>query len=105
LFLNSIYSFYNYCYITDFNLRKVEIQPTLNANNIKELTPDVKSNIDWSDDQINLVLMDIPPYLPTKDSSGSDSNSNSNSSSNTQSKAPTEKGLQLDFSLYFILSD
>lgn len=96
LFLNSLYSFYNYCYITDLNLRKVEISPTFETTDLKTLTPEEKLNVDWDDDQIKLILMDIPPFIVEKDLE---------KKAEEKQKKPSRKELQIDFSLYFILSE
>lgn len=96
LFMNSIYSFYNYCFITDLNLRKVEIIPTFESMDLGTLTDEEKLRINWNDEQINLILMDIPPFIVDEDVEEKEEN---------KKKKTNEKELQLDFSLYFILSD
>lgn len=96
LFLNSLYSFYNYCYVTDLNLRKVEISPTFETTDLATLTPEEKLNVDWDDDQIKLILMDIPPFIVEKDLE---------KKAEEKQKKPSRKELQIDFSLYFILSE
>lgn len=99
LFLNSIYKFYNYCFITDVNLRKVEVSPTFETDKLDTLTNEEKQIINWDDDKINLILMDIPPLVVEKDTEDSEE------SEEEKEETPTIKELQLDFSLYFILSE
>jgi len=96
LFLNSLYKFYNYCFITDLNLRKVEVEPTFDTDKIDTLTDDEKTIMNWDEDKIKLILMDIPPFIVQK---------KSDDSKEDTTEAPKAKALQLDFSLYFILSE
>ncbi len=96
LFLNSLYKFYNYCFITDLNLRKVEVEPTFDTDKIDTLTDEEKTIMNWDEDKIKLILMDIPPFIVQK---------KSDDSKEETSEAPKAKALQLDFSLYFILSE
>lgn len=96
LFLNSLYKFYNYCFITDLNLRKVEVEPTFDTDKIDTLTDEEKTIMNWDEDKIKLILMDIPPFIVQK---------KSDDSKEDTSEAPKAKALQLDFSLYFILSE
>jgi len=96
LFLNSLYKFYNYCFITDLNLRKVEVEPTFDTDKIDTLTDEEKTIMNWDEDKIKLILMDIPPFIVPK---------KSDDSKEETTEAPKAKALQLDFSLYFILSE
>ncbi|MFP3727430.1 hypothetical protein U8V72_19815 [Priestia filamentosa] len=104
LFLNSLYKFYNYCFITDLNLRKVEVEPTFDADKFDSLSDEEKTIMDWDEDKVKLILMDIPPLVEKK-STDSTTDSTTETQQKEEESTPSVKALQLDFSLYFILSE